>query len=92
MAKYKIFETSTFQKDMTQLTQAGLDRIKKKLQEHVYPQLRENPYVGPNIKRLKRWDPPTWRYRVGAWRFFYEIEEKEKFISMTVAEHRSKAY
>jgi hypothetical protein len=30
--------------------------------------LIENPYLGPAVKRLENWDPPTWRYRVGDWR------------------------
>lgn len=92
MAKYRIFETATFKDDLDQITRAGLQGIKKKLHEHVYPQLRAEPHFGSQIKRLKNWEPPTWRYRVGAWRFFYEIDEKEKTIYLTAADHRSRAY
>ena len=66
--------------------------MREKLHEHVYAQLRDEPHFGTNVKRLKNWDPPTWRYRIGAWRFFYEIEEKEKIVLMTAADHRSTAY
>jgi mRNA interferase RelE/StbE len=59
---------------------------------YTYPQLRNDPHYGPNIKRLKNWEPPTWRYRVGAWRFFYEINEREKIVYMITADHRSEAY
>ena len=92
MGKYKIFETRTFEEDVAQLGQSGLSKIEEKLQEHVYAQLRSEPHFGPNIKRLKNWTPPTWRYRIGAWRFFYEIDESAKIVFMTVAEHRSRSY
>jgi mRNA-degrading endonuclease RelE of RelBE toxin-antitoxin system len=59
-----------------------------KLRDYVNPTLRQNPYFGPNIKRLKNWKPPTWRYRVGEWRFFYEVDEMEKTIFLIAADHR----
>lgn len=92
MDKYKIFETRTFQQDLARLGEAGLSKIRDKLQTHVYPHLRAAPHFGPNIKRLKNWTPPTWRYRVGARRFFYEIDESSQTVFLTVAEHRSRAY
>jgi len=36
--------------------------------------------------------PETWRYRIGAWRFFYEIDEEEKVVLMIAASHRGSAY
>jgi mRNA-degrading endonuclease RelE of RelBE toxin-antitoxin system len=33
-----------------------------------------------------------WRYRIGAWRFFYKIDEKQRIVSMIAASHRSSAY
>lgn len=92
MADYRVFETETFREDLARIGRAGLQRIREKLQEHVYTQLRSEPHFGPNIKRLKNWEPPTWRYRIGNWRFFYEIDEKEKIIYMTAADHRSRTY
>jgi mRNA-degrading endonuclease RelE of RelBE toxin-antitoxin system len=50
------------------------------------------PHFGPNIKKLKNFTPATWRYRIGAWRFFYEIDEAEKVAFMIAASHRSSAY
>lgn len=67
-------------------------RIETKLRDYVYPILRENPSFGPNIRHLKNWDPPTWRYRVGDWRFFYEIDERQPIVFMTAADHRKEAY
>jgi len=60
--------------------------------EQHHPQNRQHPHFGPDIKRLKDFTPDTWRYRIGAWRFFYEIDEEEKVTSMVAASHRSNAY
>jgi len=90
--RYRVFETETFQQNLAQLGRSGLSRIEEKLREHVYPQLRTEPHHGPNIKRLKNWSPPTWRCRIGAWRFFYEIDETDKIVYMTAADHRSRSY
>ncbi len=92
MGNYRIFETGTFQQDLARLGRSGLHKIKAKLQAHIYPQLRVEPRFGPNIKRLKQWTPPTWRYRVGAWRFFCEINEQEQIVYMTAADHRSRMH
>ena len=91
-ADYRIFETETYQADIARMGKSGLAKIRSRLEEHVYPQLRREPHHGPQIKKLKNWDPPAFRYRVGAWRFFYEIDEKEKIVFLTVADHRSRAY
>ena len=50
------------------------------------------PHFGPNIKKLKDFTPDMWRYRIGAWRFFFEIDEEEKVAFMVAASHRSSAY
>jgi mRNA interferase RelE/StbE len=89
---YRVFETRQFLQDLARLGPAAQKRLEAKLRQHVYPILRENPHYGPNIKRLKNWEPPTWRYRVGAWRFFYEIDEQGGVVSMTAADHRRQAY
>ena len=89
---YRIFETRQFLRDLSRLGPAAEKRLEAKLRQHVYPVLRGNPHFGPNIKRLKNWEPPTWRYRVGNWRFFYEIDEQDRVVSMTVADHRRQAY
>ena len=92
LSKYRIFEAEQFQKDLRQIAGSGHGKVVQKLREFVYPQLREHPHFGPNTKKLKDFDPETWRYRIGAWRFFYEIGEKEKVVYMLAASHRSSAY
>ena len=92
MVKYRIFETDQFIEDISQDFEGQGDRIRKKLSEFVYPQLRENPYLGKNIKKLKNYKPDTWRYRIGKYRFFYEIDEKDRMIYITTADARKDSY
>ncbi len=89
---YRIFETRRFLRDLSALGEAAEARIRAKLREYVYPVLRENPRFGSNIKRLKNWEPPTWRYRIGDWRFFYDIDDERGIVFMTVADHRRQTY
>ena len=92
MDKYRIFETEQFLEDLTQDFEGQGERLRKKLLEYVYPQLRNNPYLGKNIKKLKNYKPDTWRYRIGNYRFFYEINEKERMVYMIAADSRKNSY
>lgn len=58
----------------------------------VYKQLQKQPYFGTNIRKLVDWDSDTWRYRIGKYRLFYEIDEEEKIVSILTIETRGKAY
>ena len=89
---FKIFETDQFLKDLEQDFSGQQERIKRKLQAYVYPQLKQNPYFGKNIKKLTNYKPETWRYRIGSYRFFYEIDGSGKTIFMIAAESRQEAY
>ncbi|MFZ2446737.1 MAG: hypothetical protein WAW37_10295 [Syntrophobacteraceae bacterium] len=53
MGSYKIFETDQFIEDLSQDFKGQCDKIAKKLLDYVYPQLRENPHFGKNIKKLQ---------------------------------------
>ncbi len=90
--RFRVFETRQFLADLARLGPAAGKRLEAKLREYVYPTLCQNPFLGPNIKQLRNWEPPTWRYRVGRWRFFYEINETSKIVFMTAADHRKQAY
>jgi len=59
---------------------------------YAYPQLRQNPYYGKNIKKLVNYDPDTWRYRIGDYRFFYTIDDHKKIVYMLAADNRQGAY
>jgi mRNA interferase RelE/StbE len=89
---FKVFETDQFLKDLEQDFSGQQERIKRKLITYVYPQLRENPYFGRNIKKLVNYKPDTWRYRIGDYRFFYTIDEHKKLVSMIAIDSRQEAY
>jgi mRNA interferase RelE/StbE len=90
---FRIFETAeTFLTSLEQDFEGQKDTIKEKLRNHVYQQLKGSPSFGPNIKKLRNWNPPTWRYRIGPYRFFYEIDSENKIVFMLLAEHRGRAY
>lgn len=92
MTEYRIFETEQFQEDLRKIARSGRSGIVKKLRGVVYPQLAHHPYHGTNVRKLQGYTPETWRYRIGAWRFFYEVDEAEKVVFLTAAAHRSSAY
>jgi mRNA interferase RelE/StbE len=71
----RIFESRQFSNDLARFGPAVPVRLKAGLRHYVCPALRQDPYWGPNIKRLRSWEPPTWRYGVAEWRFFYEVDE-----------------
>jgi len=90
--KYKIFETNNFRQNLKDITKGTALKIEAKLLSYVYPQLRKEPHYGNNIKKLRDLEPETWRYRVGDWRFFYELDEKNKIVYMTAAYNRRESY
>ena len=89
---YRIFETNGFCKDLQQNFGGRQQKIHTKLRNYVYPHLRDQPHLRKNIRKLKEYSPETWRYRIGEYRFFYQIDEKEKIVFMIAAEHRKQAY
>jgi len=68
------------------------EKIKIKLREFVYLQLKISPHYGSNIKKLKNYKPETWRYRVGDYRLFYEIDEQEKIVYLIAIDSRGNSY
>ena len=91
LTNYKILETDRFFKKLEKFKN-HLDDIREKLKEYVYPQLKDQPYFGNNIKKLKDYRPETWRYRIGDYRIFYQIDGKEKIVSIVSVETRQDAY
>jgi len=89
---HRIFETAQFTDDLLELGRSGHQKVVAKLRQTVYPQLRRHPHFGPQVRKLKGYEPQTWRYRIGAWRFFYEIDDREHIVLMIAAEHRGSAY
>ena len=92
MSEFRIFETAQFLDDLKRISPAGRDKVEAKLRDFVYPQLRDQPYFGANIKKLKAFKPETWRYRIGSYRFFYIVDDKEKIVFMVAADTRQQSY
>jgi mRNA interferase RelE/StbE len=87
--KYLIAETKKFQKTISQI---NLRSYYPKIKDTVYPILRLNPHYGPHIKRLKGDMSMMCRYRIGDFRLFYYIDEKEKTVFVLDFENRKDAY
>jgi mRNA interferase RelE/StbE len=92
LSNYKIFETNEFLKKIEKISNSDKSFIEKKLLQHIYPQLREEPHYGNNIKKLIGYKPETWRYRIGKYRLFYVIEESEKIIYTLSIDLRKDVY
>jgi len=88
---YRIFETDFFADKLTEFTKQ-YKNLSLKLKNYVYPQLKENPHFGKNIKKLKDYTPDTWRYRIGKFRFFYEVHGKDKIVFMINVDWRKDSY
>ncbi|MBT3274417.1 MAG: type II toxin-antitoxin system RelE/ParE family toxin [Spirochaetales bacterium] len=87
--KFKIAETKTFQKEISKEHFKGIYR---KITGYVYPLLRENPFFGPNIKRLKGSYSDFYRFRVGQYRIFYKIIRETITVYIVNIEHRKDVY
>lgn len=92
MIEFRIFETDQFLKDVSRIFSSQEEKTIIKLKEVVYPQLRQQPYFGKNIKKLRAFKPETWRYRIGSYRFFYEIDDNKKIVFLIAADLRSRSY
>jgi mRNA interferase RelE/StbE len=92
LSNFRIFETDQLISDIENLPPSSKSKIYKKIREYVYKQIAENPYFGLNIKKLKDFSPETWRYRIGTYRLFFEINDSEKIIFITALSKRKDAY
>jgi mRNA interferase RelE/StbE len=92
LIEFRIFETDQFLKDVSRIFSSQEEKTIIKLKEVVYPQLRQQPYFGKNIKKLRAFKPETWRYRIGSYRFFYEIDDNKKIVFLIAADLRSRSY
>jgi mRNA interferase RelE/StbE len=91
-SSFRIFETDEFRKRLRRLPPRDSDFLRQKLRGYVYPQLRENPFLGPNIKKLKGYSPNTWRYRLGDYRVFFVVDQDVKIVYVLSVDNRRDAY
>ncbi len=92
MADYRIFEAASFLVDVDGAPPSQRARIRGKLTEYVYPCLKRSPRDHPQARRLRNFDPETWRWRLGDWRAFYLINDEERVVSMIAFVLRRDAY
>jgi mRNA interferase RelE/StbE len=83
---YRIAETQTHQK---KISKSAYQRYYIQARARLYPQLKEDPFSGPNIKRLKGDLSGIYRYRIGD---FYTIDVEKKIVFMLDLENRKDAY
>jgi mRNA interferase RelE/StbE len=89
LAKYKIAETETFGK---KIASSKYKSLYNKIHDYVYPILRENPFFGSNIKKLKGEYKDIYRYRIGDYRLFYKVYEETVIVFIIDIEARKDAY
>lgn len=89
---YDLFETDEFIKSIKKLQKRDKALVENKLKQYVYPQIKSEPHFGINIKKLRGYNPGTWRYRIGNYRVFYTIDEDDLLVLLLIVESRDKAY
>jgi len=92
LTDYRIFETDEFRQNVRDLDTRQRSFVEVKLKQYVYPQLRTQPHLGPNIKKLQGYQPETWRYRVGRFRVFYGIDDLNRIVNILTLDDRKDAY
>jgi len=86
---FQIAETETFEEELKALRlQQRFDKARKT----IYSMLKENPYYGNNIKKLKGNYAGLYRYRLGDYRLIYSIDEEEQIVFMLHVVQRKDAY
>lgn len=92
MSDHRLFETDEFKKQLSKISLNQQTVLQNKLENYVYPQLRVAPYYGPNIKKLRGYNPETWRYRIGNYRIFYLVDDDSRVVFILTIDQRKDAY
>ena len=92
MPDFRIFETDEFLRRLKKLSSRDATFLRRKLDSFVYPQLKEAPFWGNNIKKLQGYTPETWRYRIGKFRVFYIVDQEEQILYILTVDDRKDAY
>jgi len=88
LSKFNIAESKTFEK-----VKKKVDRkLYQKIKNVVYPQLRQNPHFGINIKKLKGRFAGYYRFRIGSYRLFYLVDNKNILVIIIDLKRRPSAY
>ncbi len=92
LSEFRIFETDEFLKRLEKLASGDGAFVREKLDSYVYPQLRNQPFFGKNVKKLRGYTPDTWRYRIRTFRMFYSIDKDDMIVYILTIEDRKEAY
>ena len=92
LSEYRLFATDEFARTLERLAEPEGAGVRAKLTRQVYPQLRQMPSFGPHIAKLVGYEPPTWRYRIGRYRLFFQVDEVEKIVFLLTLHLRRDAY
>ncbi|MDA3799479.1 MAG: type II toxin-antitoxin system RelE/ParE family toxin [Kiritimatiellae bacterium] len=92
LSDFRIFETDEFIKKFSKLSSRDSNFLRRKLDTYVYPQIKEEPFWGNNIKKLQGYEPDTWRYRIAKFRLFYIVDKEEHIIYILTIDARKDAY
>jgi mRNA interferase RelE/StbE len=92
LPEFRIFETEEFVRALDKLPDESSEFVPTKLRSHAYPQLRDMPFYGPSIGKLRRYTPETWRYRIGRYRVFYHVDADAHIVYILTVEQRRDAY
>ena len=92
LSEFRIFETDEFIKQLRKMSPTAAARIQSKLKSYVYPQLKQDPFWGINVKKLRGYSPNTWRYRINKYRLFYTVDTKAKIVYILTIDFRKNAY
>lgn len=87
--EYRIAETDLFQ---TKLKDRQFSHLQKKLVNYIFPILKKNPFFGPNIKKLKGEFSDLYKYRIGNYRLFYIVQDKELLLILIDIEQKKNSY
>ena len=88
-SSFRIAETQTFQKKIASRT---YKQYYSRSKDNIYPALRNDPFFGTNIKRLKGELSSIFRYRIGDYRVFYTINSEKKLVFILDVVRRKDAY
>ena len=88
LSKFAIAESKTFKKVKKKVSA----KLYQKITNIVYPQLRENPHVGTNIKKLQGEFVGYYRYRIGSYRLFYLVDNGKILVVVIDLKRRQGAY
>lgn len=88
-SKFKIAESKKFKKV---IKQPELENFYQRIRKVIYPQLKSNPFFGPNIKMLKGELEGLYRYRIGDYRLIYKVEEDKIIVFVITLKQRKDSY